>query len=132
MASSILRQVGTVANGFDDAVNQIKRAKKVIYSSAPASTEALKTAETELAEGQSKLDTLFESDPDKYAKAQAGWRKASTLEDLHSSIDKAFTQPAGVRALEGTVRAGLPDQVDPKKFVTQANKAIDQLTRKAS
>jgi hypothetical protein len=126
------------ANGFDDAVNQIKRAKKVIYSSAPASTDALKTAEAELAEGQEKLQTLFGSDTEKYATAQAAWRKASTLEDLHESLDKAFTEPAGVRRL-GTVaqydasgnvikQGATPSgEIDPKKFIARANGAIDKL-----
>jgi hypothetical protein len=36
-------------DAFDDASNQIARAKKVLLSASPASTDALKQAETELA-----------------------------------------------------------------------------------
>lgn len=107
-------------NGFDDAVNQIKNAKKIIYSPSPASTDALKQAETELAEGNRKLQDMFGNNDD-YKEAQAGWSKASTLEDLHSVIDKSFTEPAGVRDL------GKFGEINPKKFVIRANKAIDEI-----
>ena len=111
-------------NGFDDAVNQIKRAKKVIYSPTPASTDALKQAETELAEGNQKLQDLFGNN-DAYADAKAGWSKASTLEDLHSSIDKSFTEPFGVR--DSGITRGSMGEINPKKFVARANKAIDDI-----
>ncbi|HXM59438.1 MAG TPA: hypothetical protein VN950_01190 [Terriglobales bacterium] len=111
-------------NGFDDAVSKINNAKKVIYSPSPASTDALKQAETELAEGTKTLDALFGNN-DAYKEAQAGWSKASTLEDLHDSIDKSFTEPAGVRA-SGITRGSL-GEINPKKFVAKANKAIDEI-----
>jgi hypothetical protein len=111
-------------NGFDDAVSQINNAKKVIYSPNPASTDALKQAETELAEGNQKLQDLFGNN-DAYADAKAGWSKASTLEDLHSLIDKSFTEPFGVR--DSGITRGSMGEINPKKFVARANKAIDDI-----
>jgi len=111
-------------NGFDDAVAQIKRAKKVIYSPSPASTDALKQAESELAEGNQKLKDMFGQNDD-YKDAQAGWAKASTLEDFHSSIDKAFTEPAGVR--DSGITRGSMGEINPKTFVARANKSIDDI-----
>ena len=123
-------------NGFDEAVNQIKNAKKVIYSPNPSSTEALTQAEKELAEGNTKLRTMFGDNP-KYAEAQAGWRKASTLEELHGAIDKSFSAPSAIRENnlqqiraggEDTTHGGsLAPQVDPRKFVTQVNNAITKI-----
>lgn len=113
------------ANAFDDATQQIARAKKVIYSASPASTDALKTAENELADGEGKLQQLFDSGTISQTErdsAKAGWRKAATLDDLHGYIDKAFSEPAGVRQLSGNA-----PEVDPKQFVRAANKAIDSL-----
>jgi len=121
-------------NAFDLAVKQIKRAKKVIYSPSPASTDAIKAAEKELAEGEAKLDSLFGQGSTEsadaareYAAAQAGWRKASTLEDLHDIIDKSFTEPASVRKLSGYGGQTPTGTLDLRKFVTRANKAIDKL-----
>jgi len=111
-------------NGFDDAVAQIKRAKKVIYSPNPASTDALKQAETELTEGNQKMQDLFGKN-DAYSDAKAAWGKASTLEDLHDSIDKSFTEPADVRD-SGTTRGSL-GEINPKRFVAKAKKAIDTI-----
>ncbi len=111
-------------NGFDDAVSQIKNAKKIIYSPNPASTDALKQAETELAEGNKKLEDLFGKN-DEYANAKAAWSKASTLEELHDSIDKSFTEPFGVR--DSGITRGSLGEINPKKFVARANKAIDAI-----
>jgi hypothetical protein len=111
-------------NGFDDAVSQINNAKKVIYSPNPASTDALKQADKEFAEGSKKLADLFGKN-DVYKEAQAGWSKANTLEDLHDSIDKSFTEPFGVR--DSGITRGSMGEVNPKKFVARANKAIDDI-----
>jgi len=113
------------ANAFDDATQQIARAKKVIFSPSPASTQALKDAEKELAQGESKLQQLFDSNEGSKSDLQAAktaWRKAATLDDLHNYIDKAFAEPSSVRQLSGNAA-----EVDPKKFVRAANKAIDSL-----
>ena len=113
------------ANAFDDATQQIARSKKVIYSPSPASTQALKDAEKELAEGETKLQTLFDSNAGSKSEieaAKAGWRKAAILDDLHGYLDKAFSEPAGVRA-----SSGVPAEIDPKKFIQAANKAIDKI-----
>jgi hypothetical protein len=132
------------ANGFDDAINQIKNAKKVIYSPSPASTDALTQAEQELEKGQTKLQAMFSYAPEKYAEAQAGWAKASTLEDLHDVIDKSFTPSADVSGAlkqrlreraEGMVdpsnlsilNSDLVPQVDPKRFVSQVDKSIRKI-----
>ena len=122
------------ANGFDDTINQIKNAKKVIYSPTPASTDALTQAEQELAKGEEKLQAMFHNDPEKYARAQAGWAKASTLEDLHNSIEKAFPTPEAVRTgIEMSSRdsAEIPNWnlmgADPKRYVAQVNKSITKI-----
>jgi hypothetical protein len=113
-------------NAFDDASNQIARAKKVLFSASPASTGALKEAETELAEGEAKLQKIFDSgsgSQSDLAAAKQAWSKASTLSDLHDIIDPAFTEPAGVRKLAD----GSTGEVDPRKFVRRVNKAIDAI-----
>lgn len=113
-------------NDFDDAADQIKRAKKVIFSPTPASTDALKTAQQEEVEGQTKLMELFESaktvTPEDLDYAREAWQRANTLENLHGFLDKALAEPSSVNKLSGAV-----PQLDPKRFVTQANKAIDTI-----
>jgi hypothetical protein len=118
-------------NLFDDASAQIARAKKVLFSSNPASTDALKQAEKELATGEKKLQKIFNSgkgDPNDLAEAKQAWSRASTLSDLHDVIDSGFTEPASVRNLPKLPdSANAPSEVDPQKFVRRVNKAIDTI-----
>ena len=114
-------------NLFDDASQQIARAKKVLFSANPASTEALKQAETELAEGEAKLQNIFDSTTNvsksDLAQAKQAWANANTLEDLHGYVDQAFSEPAGIRNMPGSK----PSEIDPAKFVQRANKAVDEI-----
>lgn len=113
------------ANGFDDAVTKIKDAKNVIYSRNPASTDALTAARQQLAEGEAQLEKLF-GKSEAYAAAKDGWKKALTLEDLHNTIDKSFTQPAEIRRMDYAQSPEVPGSfIDPKKFVARANRAVD-------
>lgn len=122
-------------NAFDDATNQIKNAKKVIYSPNPASTDALKQADRELAEGQQKLQQIFDNgqgDPQKLAAAKEAWKSAATLDDFHDFLDKAYTnsltgiaEPSGAREVSAT-----QGTIDPKKFVQNINKGLDQIGSK--
>jgi hypothetical protein len=114
-------------NAFDDASSQIQRAKKVLYSPNPASTEALRQAEAELAEGEAKLQNIFDSTTNvnkaDLAQAKQAWINASTLDDLHGYVDQAFSEPAGIRNIPGSK----PSEIDPAKFVQRANKAVDEI-----
>jgi len=114
-------------NGFDDANSQIKRAKQVLYSPSPSSTDALKQAEKELTEGEAKLRTIFDSTPNvskaDLAQAKQAWANANTLEDLHGYVDQSFSEPAGIR----NIRGSKPSEIDPAKFVQRANKVVDEI-----
>jgi hypothetical protein len=115
------------ANGFDDVNSQIKRAKQVLYSPSPSSTDALKQAEKELTEGEAKLRAIFDSTPNvsktDLAQAKQAWANASTLEDLHGYVDQAFSEPSGIRNIPGSK----PSEIDPTKFVQRANRAVDEI-----
>jgi hypothetical protein len=130
-------------NAFDDAVKQVKDAKKVIYSPIPPSMADRAAAEAAITEGKNKLIAMSADSPE-YAQAQVGWRKASILEDLHNVIDKASGVPsdvqnANLQRIADTVEAGggtatmdvNPDdilaKVDPKKYVSQVNKAFTKI-----
>jgi hypothetical protein len=118
-------------NAFDAASNDIARAKKVLFSSNPSSTDSLKQAEKELAAGEKKLQKIFDSgkgDPNDLAAAKQAWSRASALSDLHDIIDSGFTEPASVRNLPKLPgSASAPSEVDPQKFVRRVNKAIDTI-----
>jgi hypothetical protein len=119
----------TGSNLFDEATNRIKLAKRVLYSPTPVSVQALQDAQTALKDGNAKLAQVFSqssvsaSDLDA---AKAGWRKASTLEDLHDAIDRSFTIPQEGRGLSGDVPT-----LTPNKYLNNVNKVFRDLGRKA-
>ncbi|MGB7601333.1 MAG: hypothetical protein WBM24_13565 [Candidatus Sulfotelmatobacter sp.] len=124
-------------NAFDIARNKVSAAKKVLFN--PSSVDASADAQDVI--DHNPVTALFA--PDGPA-AQAGispvdlkaagdaWKKAATLDDLHDIIDKGFTENAGVRSLGPSstdARTAVRAQLDPKKFVTQANTAINKIPK---
>ncbi len=126
-AKPVFQQLDEESNGaFQATKNKIDAARKIIRN--PTSMDALEKAQTSLTDGEKQLDTMFSDsklDPQDLQDARSMWRVSSTLDDLHSRLDKAFSVPQeGRSAVQGGVT------LDPKRFATQLNNAVRAIPQK--
>lgn len=121
-----IRKASTLPDGgnaFDIANNQIKTANQVLRN--PSTIEAAQSAQKVKGEAQRTMENLFQTsgvDKPSLDAARKGWRVASTLEDLHDSLDKAYTEGSASRSMTGN-----SPTIDPKKFVTRMNNAVTDI-----
>ena len=127
-----LRAETTPASGglsqFDEASNQIKMAKRVLWSPTAVSVDSLEAAQKSLTDGEAKLEQVFNNSSiseDELKAAKDGWRKAMTLDDLHDVIDKSYNIPQ-----EGRGVSGLDPELNEKRYVTNVNKAFRDIGEK--
>lgn len=134
-AKPVFEEIDKISNDdFSTLREQQDTALKVIRNSA--SMDAVKGARASLDDATKKIGQIFNdandrivSDPeastltlDDLKAAQADWRKGSTLAELHSRLDRAFTVPEAAQKL-----AGIPATVDPKKFKMALDGAVRQI-----
>jgi hypothetical protein len=131
-AKPVFEEVDNISdNEFSALREKQKTAFDVIRNSS--SMTAVNDAKQSLAETNQKIGQIFEDAGDKILsdpkssqltladlrEAQDNWRKASTIEELHSGLDRAFTYPEAAQKL-----AGRPASINPAKFKAQLDSAV--------
>jgi hypothetical protein len=125
---------------FQTTQTRIDNARKIIRNGA-STIQALADAQNELKAANDKMEDIF-STSDLGAKdlktARGAWRKASTLEDLHDGLDKAYSVPsAALQSLpqDASITGLTPDQIrvqaalNPKKYSPQLNSVVRSIGR---
>jgi hypothetical protein len=134
---------------FETIKNRIDNARKIIRNGA-ASLEDLEKAQDALKVANDQMDALFKQSSIDSAKLQAArtaWRKASTLEDLHDGLDRAYrtssvvrptqaktlinavTEEGGVNPADVGIQTKLSSFLDPKKFSARFRSTVDRIGR---
>jgi hypothetical protein len=129
-ADPVFNQLRKESNGlFDIAKNQADNARKVLRN--PATVDAAEAAQKSLEDAHAKMEQVFavsKTNPEDLAKARSSWRQASTLEELHDRIDRAFSTPQ--KAAKSIAQSGgaAPDVlITPGKYKSQLNAAINSI-----
>lgn len=134
-AQPVFQELDRVSdNEFSTLREQQKTALEVMRNSS--SIDAVNKAKASLADANTKIGQIFDdannsitSDPksssltaEDLRAAQSDWRKASTLAEFHSRLDRAFVDPEAAQKL-----AGRPAAVKPKQFKAALDSAIRQV-----
>lgn len=134
---------------FETIKNRIDNARKIIRNGA-ASLDDLEKAQDALRVANDQMDALFKQssiDSTKLEAARTAWRKASTLEELHDGLDRAYntssvirptqaktlinavTEEGGVNPAEVGIQTKVGSMLDPKKFSARFRSTVDRIGR---
>jgi hypothetical protein len=107
-AKPIFQKLDELSNGgFQTAKNELDAANKI--AKRATSIEGLQGAEKAASDAQAKIDQIFKDsegkvDPEDLKNARSAWRSKKVLEQLHTSIDKAFSVPQSAAEISGLDR----------------------------
>lgn len=147
-AKPVFTALDKESNGaFETIRTRIDNAKQIIRNGA-SSIDALEQAQNALKVGNDQMESLFNSSKISRADldgARNAWYKASTLEDLHDGLDKAYAtssvvQPSQAAAFKQSLKdmgidpnatnITIQSNLDPKKFSARFRATVDKIGRK--
>jgi hypothetical protein len=125
-AKPIFQKLDEISNGgFQTAKNELDAANKI--SSRATSMKDLQDAEKAATTAQAKIDQIFTDSAGKVApedlqNARSAWRSKKVLEQLHTSIDKAYLVPQSAAEISGANRT-----LDLSKLQGRLNAAFGKI-----
>jgi hypothetical protein len=125
-AKPIFQKLDELSNGgFQTAKNELDVANKI--AKRATSIEGLQGAEKAASDAQAKIDQIFKDsegkvDPEDLKNARSAWRSKKVLEQLHTSIDKAFSVPQSAAEISGLDRT-----LDLSKLQGRLNAAFGKI-----
>jgi hypothetical protein len=125
-AKPIFQKLDEISNGgFQTAKNELDAANKIARRAT--SMEDLQGAEKAAATAQAKIEQIFTDSAGKVApedlqNARSAWRSKKVLEQLHTSIDKAYSVPQAASEISGVDRT-----LDLSKLQGRLNAAFGKI-----
>ncbi|HEY3768884.1 MAG TPA: hypothetical protein VGN44_09435 [Candidatus Angelobacter sp.] len=125
-AKPIFQNLDEISNGgFQTAKNELDAANKIARRAT--SMEDLQGAEKAAATAQAKIEQIFTDSAGKVApedlqNARSAWRSKKVLEQLHTSIDKAYSVPQAASEISGVDRT-----LDLSKLQGRLNAAFGKI-----